>query len=401
MHVALVSPAWPLRQYPNGIVTYVHWMREELRRQGHRVSIFTRALGEPESDVHAVRLAPRQRVRRWLRTRLGPAVDPVLQGGEEYAQAVLAVHRASPIDVVEMEESFGWAADVAAITSIPTVVKLHGPAFLSLVEEELDTPLARAKIRIEGEALRRVHAVTSPAACTLEATLERYRLQPAYSRHIVNPLSLPGGAPLWDLAACDRRTLLFVGRFDKRKGGDIVLEAFARLLPSYPDLKLIFVGPDAGVRRGEGEVIHFEQLRAQFLPGATATQVDFRGRLAPHEIYALRPRALVTLIASRWENQSYTALEAMLQGCPVVSSDIGGQREIIEDGVTGLLAAPGSAEDLARKVRTLLDDPHAAAAMGRRARLYAIQHHAPAKVVAETLEAYDAAIRVSRQRAVA
>ena len=41
MHIGLFSPSWPMRLNPNGIVTYVHHLRGELIRQGHRVSIFT------------------------------------------------------------------------------------------------------------------------------------------------------------------------------------------------------------------------------------------------------------------------------------------------------------------------------------------------------------------------
>ena len=83
--------------------------------------------------------------------------------------------------------------------------------------------------------------------------------------------------------------------------------------------------------------MHFDEARASLLPGAKADSVDYLGKLAPDEIYKLRTEALVTVLASRWENQSYATLEAMLQGCPTVSSDAGGQGEIIVDGVTGRL----------------------------------------------------------------
>jgi len=121
-------------------------MREELRRLGHRVSIFTTLLDEPEADVYAVEGSLGLRVRSWLRLGGDPTERKIMEWGRLLAATVLSVHRRMPIDVFEMEESFGWMADVQAATSIPTVVKLHGPAFLSLIEEELDTPLARAKI---------------------------------------------------------------------------------------------------------------------------------------------------------------------------------------------------------------------------------------------------------------
>lgn len=400
MHVALYSPAWPLKRHPNGVVTYVHWMREELRRRGHRVSVFTTQLDEPETDVHLVEGSLlRWRVRNWLPAGGDATEQKILEWGRLLAQTVLGVHRRTPIDVFEMEESFGWMADVQAITRIPTVVKLHGPAFLSLVEEELDTPLARAKIEREGRALRRMACVTSPARRTLDETIARYGLKPALARHIDNPLSLPASAPVWALDRCDRKRLLFVGRFDKRKGGDLVLRAFDTLARADPSLQLTFVGPDVGVTDPRGLRIGFRDASAILCDASTVPRIDFRGGLDPHSIYPLRTNAYLTIVASRWENQSYTALEAMAQGCPLVSSDAGGQGEFVVDGSTGLLAQAGSDDALASRIATLLDDPQGAAALGRRARDHVLTEHSPSAVVAKTLEVYEAAIgRVRKAR---
>jgi glycosyltransferase involved in cell wall biosynthesis len=176
-----------------------------------------------------------------------------------------------------MEESFGWMADVQAITSIPTVVKLHGPAFLSLVEEELETPLAQAKIEREGRALMRMTCVTSPAQRTLDETIARYGLKPALARHIDNPLSLPASAPIWALDRCDRKRLLFVGRFDKRKGGDVVLRAFDALARDDHSLQLTFVGPDGGVADSHGGRLGFNDARATLCAGSVGSRIDYRG----------------------------------------------------------------------------------------------------------------------------
>jgi glycosyltransferase involved in cell wall biosynthesis len=371
-------------------------MQKELTRRGHRVSIFTGTLTEPSDGVYLVRSSLTYRARAWFESRRGVSGSSVLHWGEVYAGAVLEVHRQHPIDVIEMEESFGWPADVVSGTSIPTVVKLHGPAFMTLIDEEMNSPLARTKIEREGDALRQVKVLTAPALHTLEAATERYGLTPAVRRHVVNPLSLPPSAPLWNLNRCDRNTLLFVGRFDKLKGGDIVMRAFARLLTANPGLKLIFVGPDAGLFATDGTRLRFNEFKSTLFAGDAAASVDYRGKLTPEVIYDLRAHALLTIVASRWENQSYTALEAMLQGCPLVSSDAGGQGEIIADGVTGLLAAAGSVDDLSAKIQALIDDPERAAALGRRAREYVLTHHAPSRVAADMLAVYEEAIAIAK-----
>ena len=60
--------------------------------------------------------------------------------------------------------------------------------------------------------------------------------------------------------------------------------------------------------------------------------------------------------------------EAMACGAPVVASDFGGFREVVDDGVTGLLARPQDAADLACKINEMLADPDRAEQMGRAGR---------------------------------
>ena len=394
MHVALFAPAWPPSRHLNGIITYVRWMREELRRQGHHVSVFASDFDGSEEGVYLVESSRMFRAGRWWRARWGASYLPPFDWGMRCAAALRKVHLRRPIDVVEMEESFGWSADVSRITGIPTVVKLHGPAFKALVDEELASPFGVARVEREGFALRRAPVITSPARRTLDETIARYGLAPAVTRHVVNPLDLAPEVPIWDLNRCERKTLLFVGRFDKLKGGDLVLEAFARLLSADRTLRLIFVGPDLGVRSVGGDLVGFENFRAALLPN-DAEKIEYRGRLTPDEICRLRAGAFLTLVPSRWENQSYTMLEAMLQGCPVIATDVGGQSETVRHGITGLLCAPASVDDLVTQISSLLQDPQRAARLGAAARAHVQQHHSPARVLSETLAVYERAIAMA------
>src|SRR4051794_40512729 len=137
MHVGLFTPTWRLQSHPNGIETYVHWMREELLRQGHRVSIFTPSSKAPGPDVHVVVPSKFLKLRRWLRSKLRPKDSYPFGWGKSIAAAIDRVHRCDPLDIVEMEESFGWFGEVVRALSIPIVVKLHGPAFMTLMAHEI------------------------------------------------------------------------------------------------------------------------------------------------------------------------------------------------------------------------------------------------------------------------
>ena len=264
MHIAMWSPAWPLEKYQNGIVTYVHWMKRELERRGHRVSVFADAryaASTSDRDVHYVQMRLRDRLMRRISNLRRPGEYGIFDYSAVISAAISSVHRHDPIDIIEMEESFGWFADVGKRTSIPVLVKLHGPAFLSMVEDELNSPLVRERIEREGAALRRAPAIVAPSKLTLAQTIERYQLAPKIQGHIVNPVTMSEDAPTWNLNGCDRNTVLFVGRFDLRKGADIALKAFALLLKDKPELKLIFVGPDEGLPDSGGGRIKFGAFR--------------------------------------------------------------------------------------------------------------------------------------------
>lgn len=392
MHVALCSPAWPLAKNHNGIVTYVHWTKLELERLGHKVSVFGGSTDFPDEGVHKLARQPLNAAWHKLTGRFSDPHRHIFAWSEVISATMLEVHRRDPIDIVEMEETFGWFADVARDTRLPLLVKLHGPSFLSMVEEELETPFGRECVEREGRALASAPAIASPCQVTLHDTLVRYRLEPAIAEHVVNPVAADPSAPRWRLESCDSRTVLFVGRFDKRKGGDLVIDAFASLLARRPELRLVFVGPDRGLRQANGELVHIGEYLQHALPPALRARVDYRGPLAQHEVAQLRSQAMVTVVASRWENQGYTALEAMLQSCPVVCSDAGGCPEIIIDGQTGLLFRSGDAADLASKLDTMLADPARAVSLGRSAHAFASDVHGPARVAAQSLALYERVI---------
>jgi glycosyltransferase involved in cell wall biosynthesis len=366
-------------------------MKREMEAQGHRVSIFTGEIDPSaprEPGVYAVRRRPFDRVLRRLPWRAAPDGDDIFAFSEVIAAEMLRLHRRDPIDVIEMEESFGWFAEVGRLTSIPVLVKLHGPAFLSLVENELDTPFGREKIEREGRALALTSTIVSPSQLTLKQTIERYELKAGKTQRIVNPLTMEDDTPLWSLDACDRKAILFVGRFDLRKGADIVLKAFSLLLTSQPDLKLIFVGPDHGLPGPNGIHLKFGPYRDLLFAKEFKDHVDFRGRMPNREVARLRAQSMVTVVASRWENQGYTVLEAMFQGCPLVSTDAGGCPESVIHGVTGRLAKSEDPKDFAAQLRAMLEDPRAAELMGREARRHVIEQHSATRVAAETLEMY-------------
>lgn len=392
MHVALWSPAWPLDRYPNGVITHVHAMKMGLEKRGHRVSVFTTTQNDwgSEERIFSVRSSRWNNLVDRVSGRRGPWTSFSLSSA--ISAAIQRENRRHPIDVIEMEESFGWCAEVQRRTSVPVVVKLHGPAFLTMVECERDTPFGREKVDREGRALARCRTIISPSEANLKRTIERYGLYDKDTQVIVNPILMDECAPVWSLDGCDRSTILFIGRFDLIKGADVVLKAMQAVLRSYPEARLVFVGPDNGIPAANGGVAKFQAYCNELFPSEARSRIDFRGRLPHAELGPLRASAMVTVVASRWESQCYTLLEAMAQGCPVVSTDAGACAEIVSHGRTGLLARSEDPEDFAAQICAVFRDPGAAVSCGRAARDHVLRHFSTETVVDAMLERYQRTI---------
>lgn len=107
------------------------------------------------------------------------------------------------------------------------------------------------------------------------------------------------------------------------------------------------------------------------------------------QVIASWMRASVAVVPSVWnEPMGQVAVEAMLVGRAVVASDVGGLRDVIEHGVTGLMVPPGDPGALAAALDSLLDDPDARHRMGEAGRLRARQFEVAA-VAPRILEVFE------------
>lgn len=358
------------------------------------MSIVTANVGTGFTDpaVHAVTANRYQRLRRRLRDALSAETQMEFSYGPLVADCFRALHREQPIDLIEMEESFGYCSDVQSRVDVPMVIRMHGPTFLVEVPENREKPFFRTRIKREGAALRSADFITAPSKCVLENARSYFDLSPQVMKHIPNPVPEPDPAQSWSVSECDRNLILYVGRFDQIKGGDIVLQAFVELLRRRPDLQLVFIGPDIGVPdpvdSDNNETVGLREYCQKLQAENACARIRHVEKLDQESIRELRLRAFVTLMASRWENQPYTLLEAMAQGCPVVATDVGGVGELIDDGVNGLLTASGDPAGLQSQIEKLLANSDLAVKLGNHAADYVREHHAPSIVVDSMLKLY-------------
>jgi len=406
LSIGYLSPGWPPEAFSNGIVTAIGTLTPALRAMGHRVTIFTANLIEKTHDDSVYDLAQFQRqagaARRTL-VRIGYRIFPESTGMRVMVQSILgALRRAEAergIQIFEIEDSFGWARGICRKTSIPICVRLHGPWFLNgLVCGEPQDAEFRRRVAREGEAIRAATAVTAPSSDVLE------RVRAFYGLPLPDARVIPGTTPAvsadqrWRLEAAEPHTVLFVGRFDRHKGGDLIVEAFGQVLRQVPEARLWMVGRDQGYLADDGRKWMIEEFVRDRVPGALeAGRIRSFGFQSRAELDQLRRAAMVTVVCSRYETFGSTVIEAMSMGCPIVAARVGGIPEIVQHDVNGLMHHSEDSTDLAAKIIDLLNRPSRAACIGHEAAKTFEQRYHPHVIAGRFVEFYSQVIR-ARQR---
>ncbi len=153
--------------------------------------------------------------------------------------------------------------------------------------------------------------------------------------------------------------ILGIGRLVKEKGFDILIDAFALLREKFPEARLTLAGD--GTKR--------EALEKQVLNRKLHDSVGFTGQIHPRQISELINRGDVVVIPSRFKDPLPTvALEAGLLGRPVVGAKLGGLKEMIIEGKTGLLVDSENPQSYFEAIAHLITRPERAQSMGQSAR---------------------------------
>lgn len=401
--VALLSPGWPAHAMSNGIVTYTATIVRALQGRGVRCHVLThRPMGERTEDfVHAVPL-PSKSLPWKLRHRLDWDGWPQKSFAAALAREVRRLHESHGIELLEIEESYGWAQFLAGKIPVPIVVRLHGPWFLNGAANGARQDHAfRRRHNWEMDGLLAADAITAPSADVLNRTLEQLAHRgraPTMAASIANPVEPVPAPDRWNLQDCDPNRIVFVGRFDRHKGGDLMIDAFARVLRRRPDARLDFVGPDRGCVADDGKTWALPDYLLSRLSDQDRVKVTVHGFKPAAEVAKLRKQALVTVAPSRYETFSLAASEAMMAGCPLVVCGAGALNELVQHCRNGLVTQTGNSEDLAEKMLALLQEPNLAAGLGNQAAIDAAARYAPDVIVSQMLDFYGRVLKSSRGR---
>jgi len=154
-------------------------------------------------------------------------------------------------------------------------------------------------------------------------------------------------------------SILYVGRFEYRKGIDVLLQSIPNVLHRHPEVTFTLIGADMG-----------NEYQKEFIRNNKKTileRVFFIGTVDDSTLKKAYETCSIFVAPSRYESFGLIFIEAMSYGKPVVGCNVGGIPEIITDGFNGLFAVPGDAMSVADKLSHLITNPAVRAETGRNA----------------------------------
>lgn len=374
MRIAHVTATFPPYYGGTGMVCYHNALG--LARLGHQVTVFT-ADYPPGDCVYPGEITVR---RLPLTFRIGNA--PLLPGLLEI----------QAFDIVHLHHPFIFGAELVSAVSrarrIPYVITHHNDLIGDGLRRHLFDAYSAVSTRLVFGAARKLAVVSLDHAVSC-------RLAPLFSRQWAKVVEIPNGVDT-DLfrpgvdgtlvrqrcaISDDARVMLFVGTLDRAhhyRQVDLLLRAVKAVQDR--DLHVLVAG--------DGDQMPEYQRLAQEL--GVRSRVHFLGTVAHQalpNVYGVAD--LVVLPSQLQESFGLVLIEAMACGKPVITSNLPGARTVVSDGKDGLLVRPGDGDDLADKIRVLLDDPQHRREMGEQGRAKVEAKYAWPRIIPKLVRVYE------------
>lgn len=380
--VCFVTQDYPPGQN-GGIARNISQLARSLAAAGHHVHVLTKARAPESVDYEDGVWVHRIAIRHFPppeQSPIAPLVVPshIWDHSQTMLEEIAAIDAKRKIDMVYCPL---WDCEPLAFVldgRFPTVVALQTTMKFWLdsqtekaADDDWMTRFGKPIIAMERLILDRASLMHANSRAIVRDIQDRYGISLASDRLYYSPHGMEDWAVGLEArpsakAKSGKIRLLFVGRLESRKGIDVLLAAAPTILERFPDTVLNIVGDDTIVRP-DGRTYKEEFLELE-LPASVRKRVIFHGRVEEDELRAFYSECDIFVAPSRYESFGLVFLEAMMFGKPVIGCDAGGGPEVVTDGKTGILVAPGDVAGLAKAMETLIANAPQRGRMGKAAR---------------------------------
>lgn len=333
MNILIVSDAY--YPYPSGVTEYVHNLAKKLRELGHKVTIVATSFNPVEDKKYdAIRVG---RV-FYLPANGSYATMPI---GMEIPARIRYIIEGGRYDIIHLNGPLFPNLSFFALkySNTSTVATFHSA---SETKRRYGGKIFRAIFGNIYEKLDARIAVSEAAKMNYETYIPgEYTIIPCgVDTERFNPF----GRKMPDIP---ENSILFLGRFDRRKGLHRLLRAFIYVRKNIKDVKLIIVG--------KGPLEDYYKKMAEDM--GISKWIEFKGFATPEDIPKYyRSAGVYTSPAEGGESFGIVLIEAMASGAPVVASNIQGYNGVVQNGRNGLLVDTDNPQEYADALSSILRD---------------------------------------------
>ena len=365
--LAFITDLYPPRPC-GGIAVFIHSLAKTLAKLGHEITVITLSEGD---DSHTVDFEEGVWVHRVpvrshlfcgdIEDRMPALPESVSNTSKSFLAELLRI---------DVHRCFEWVIGTIWDIHLAAIISSHKwPVAMYLVttyqlmleskpEWRLNKHFFNGHVRlmIEAErwALEHADIILSSTNAILNDVEQGYSYAIDRKRVYIRPFGVlaPGIITNDNDEQRGFVTLLFVGRFEKRKGIDVLLNIVPDLLTNNPDLRIELIG-DHSIHAPDGGT-YISKFYKKHQGAYWLNRLCVSGVVSDEELEISYNKCDIFVAPSRYESFGLIYIEAMRYGKPCIGCDVGGVPEVVLDGVTGLLVPPGDPISLYKAITRLV-----------------------------------------------
>ena len=397
LKIAIVTPFYPSPsgEDPGGIGNHFHHLAQGFSCEGHEIEVFQFPYTGELKGTCEVGGVPVHRygvsMPQWFRIRGLGRLARLTGYCESYpskcllqlTRKVLKRHiQARGFEVIEATSNRGLPLSYCRSQGkrLPVITRVSTTMAHHFGENQQHPDInQREETCFEKEVIRRSDALVTHTRAHAKKLEEELGISSHRFEIIPHGIVIPAPPEPCSRSMNRELKVLFLGRFESRKGADVLMDAIPKVLTNLSTVRFMLAGRDED---GAYKKNFFDKHKGEIL-----RQVEFLGEVSDEKRTNLYKECDLFIAPSRYESFGIVYAEAMSFGKPVIGCDAGGAPEVIGD-TAGLLAKVGDPEDLAAKILVLCKNKEKRIQMGQNAYKRVRAFFSREKMVQDTLDLY-------------